>query len=190
MTALCRPLPTTTFMILAGLPIEDLPHLDDWMDQILHAEGGPEAVEHSNTVVMRALHRYLIEQFEAREALIDPPNDLLTGLVHTKPEGVPWIRHEQVQSPVSILFAALESVTGVLGLSLLFLAEHPGHLKQLVDDPALIPDAVEEFVRYNSPTVVELMAEFSLVPGSEPRRTWNVSFGLDNLDVVLPPLVG
>jgi cytochrome P450 len=143
----CRPLPTLTFVLLAGLPVEDLPKLQAWMHQLLGVGGEPDR-EHNEQVVAPAIHQYFRELLERREAMSDPPNDVLTGIVNASLGDEPWSRQDQVFCIMQLVMAGMETVTSTLGLTLLFLAENPSHRMQLVDDPALIPDAVEEFLRY------------------------------------------
>ena len=46
--------------------------------------------------------------------------------------------------------AGLDTVTSMLSLSIYYLAGHPDKMQELVDDPEVIPGAVEELLRYNS----------------------------------------
>ena len=48
------------------------------------------------------------------------------------------------------MIGGLHTVTGTLGNSLIYLAEHPEQRDRLVADPALIPSAVEELLRWES----------------------------------------
>jgi cytochrome P450 len=150
MADFCRPLPTVTFFLLAGLPIEDLPQLQSWIDQLLHGHGDAASLEHNNTVIAPALHGYFRERLEEREAMADPPDDVLTGITRATLGDVPWSRQDQILAIMQLVFAGLETITSMLGLALLYLAEHPEQLALLVDDPGRIPDAVEEFLRYNT----------------------------------------
>jgi cytochrome P450 len=49
-----------------------------------------------------------------------------------------------------LFMAGLDTVTNSLGFTWMFLAQHPGHRRQIVEDPRIIPDAVEELLRYYS----------------------------------------
>ena len=149
MAEFCHPLPGAAFFLLAGLPIEDLPQLQSWVDQLVTSHGDV-AVEHNNTVIAPTFQKYLQDCLEERETMSDPPDDVLTGIVQAKLDGVPWSREDQVFVIEQFVIAALESVPGLLGMNLLYLAQHPEQLAQLVDDPSLIPAAVEEFLRYNT----------------------------------------
>jgi cytochrome P450 len=150
MAEFCRPLPTVTFFLLAGLPLEDLPRLQSWTDQLLHGHGDEAAREHNSAVIAPSVHKYFLDRLEEREAMSDPPDDVLTGVTRAKLGDVPWSRRDQILAIMQLVFAGLETITSMLGLALLYLAEHPEQLTQLVDDPELIPDAVEEFLRYNT----------------------------------------
>jgi hypothetical protein len=149
MAEFCHPLPGVAFLLLAGLPVEDLPQLQSWVDQLARGYDDTE-VEHNNTVIAPTLQKYLQDRLEEREAMSDPPDDVLTGIIQARLGDVPWSRQDQVLAIEQLVIAALESVPGLLGMNLLHLAQHPEQLAQLVDDPTLIPAAVEEFLRYNT----------------------------------------
>jgi cytochrome P450 len=148
MAAFCRPLPTITFILMAGLPVEDLPQLQIWMDTLLKAGGDPEKREYATDVVSPLVREYFHQKLNERETMLDPPNDVLTGIVRAKLGGNPWSKEDQIYCIMQLVFGGLETVMSTLGLSLLFLAENPEHRRQLVDNRAIIPDAVEEFLRY------------------------------------------
>lgn len=58
------------------------------------------------------------------------------------------ITHSEVLGECSnALFGGLDTVAGTMGFFARFLAENPAHRQQLIDDPALIPDAIEELMR-------------------------------------------
>jgi cytochrome P450 len=92
---------------------------------------------------------YLESELDARRT--DPRDDIITLVLHSTINGVPLSRPEMLGGLVLILIAGLDTVWNVLSNSLLYLAGAPADRRRLAGDPALIPQAVEEFLRYFAP---------------------------------------
>ena len=86
--------------------------------------------------------------FELRRR--EPGDDLTTQLVRAEEEGS-RLSNEELTANIILLFGAgHETTVNLIGNGLLALHRHPDQLRLLRDDPALIPNAVEEFLRYDS----------------------------------------
>lgn len=81
----------------------------------------------------------------------DPADDLITALVQAEEEGDRLSRDELLAMVVFLLFAGHETTTGLLGNSIVALAEHPEQRALIRNDPGLWPNAVEELIRWDSP---------------------------------------
>jgi cytochrome P450 len=92
---------------------------------------------------------YLEAELDARRT--DPRDDIITLVLHSSINGVPLSRSEMLGGLVLILIAGLDTVWNVLSNSLLYLAGAPADRRRLAADPGLIPQAVEEFLRYFAP---------------------------------------
>jgi cytochrome P450 len=141
-----REFPTTIFMGLMGLPLEDAKQFMAWEDKILHRtnESDPDASEmlKAQTEVMG----YFTDLIRKRR--VEPADDLVSAALTWTIDGQK-IPTEDVLSMCLLMFmAGLDTVTAQLGYSFLHLATHPEDRRRLVDDPAIIPVAVEEFLRY------------------------------------------
>jgi len=95
---------------------------------------------------------YIDELLAEREPLPDDelPDDVLTAMLHARRDGTlsgPEVRHIGHQ----LLIAGHETTTSLLGMMMLRLLQHPEAMQALRDDPALIPGAIEEALRYDSP---------------------------------------
>ena len=129
----------------------------------------------------------LPELMEQRRA--DPQDDLISGLVHAEIEedGVTrTLTLEEIVAFVQLISSAgTETVARLLGFGAVTLAQHPDQRQLLVDDTSLIPNAVEELMRYEAPsptqsrwvardvelhgTVVKRGSKLSLLNGSGDR---------------------
>jgi cytochrome P450 len=136
-----QPFPTTIFTAMLGLPNSESKQFVEWNSVMLHEFDDPARRAEAG-VEINAYLRDLIEQRAA-----DPQDDLVSQLLDTSIDGVPVTR-DTVQNFTFLLFVAgLDTVTAALAFAFRFLAEHPAHRQQLLDEPDVIPGAVEELLR-------------------------------------------
>ena len=149
--------PTHVFLTLLGLPLENLPTFLAMKDGIIRpnhvvgtAFGTPEAVAHQKATA-DSIYAYFDEVLDERER--EPRDDLLSEFLATEVDGVRLTRHEILDICFLFLIAGLDTVTATLDCMFAFLAEHPDHRRQIVEDPELIPSAVEEMLRWETPVM-------------------------------------
>ena len=148
----CVPLPTIIFVRILGLPDSDRPFFLQFVDDLVHANtGAPETDAELRMNAALRMFGYLDEQITLRDADPDAYPGLLTGLVQTEVDGDRLSKQEQLNIAFLMMIAGLDTVTGALSCMFARLASHPDEQQQLRDDPALIPSAVEELLRYESP---------------------------------------
>jgi cytochrome P450 len=87
----------------------------------------------------------------ARERRGDPGDDLISGLVHVVDEGETLTEDELVGTCVLLLNAGHEATVNATLLGWCALFRHPDRLRELREDPSLIPSAVEELLRFQTP---------------------------------------
>src|SRR5581483_10050500 len=92
-----------------------------------------------------------------------PSDDLMTELLtaeFTDEHGtVRTLTRDEVLGYIGLLSGAgNETTTRLIGWAGKLLAEHPDQRRDLVDDPALIPNAIEELLRYEPPSPVQARA--------------------------------
>jgi cytochrome P450 len=150
------PLPCAAFLSLLGLPLSDLSVFLEIKDDIIRP-GQRKGVAFlpiaESTAIRAAAGRRLYAYFEA---VIDdrtprPSDDLLSSLVHAEIDGEKLTREEILDICFLLLLAGLDTVTATLGCSIAYLARHPEQRRRIVDDPSLIPGAVEELLRWETP---------------------------------------
>lgn len=149
--------PTQVFLTILGLPLDDLPTFLAMKDGIIRpnhvvgtAFGSHEAVTHQ-----KATAQSIYDYFDAvlDERAQEPRDDLLTEFLATEVDGVRLTRHEILDICFLFLIAGLDTVTATLDCMYAFLADHPDHRRQLVDDPDVIPAAIEELLRWETPVM-------------------------------------
>jgi cytochrome P450 len=74
-------------------------------------------------------------------------DELLTTIASGSVDERPLTELEAIQVATLVMLAGLDTVASFLGFMMLFLAENPGHRRQLIDDPDSIPGAVGELLR-------------------------------------------
>jgi cytochrome P450 len=90
---------------------------------------------------------YFVELIKERRRRPGP--DLLTQLVEARDRGA--LSDEELLATITLVFTAgFVTTTNLIGNGLLALLRHPAELARLASDPALLPVAVEEMLRYDS----------------------------------------
>lgn len=150
---LAVPLPVTVIAEVLGIPAQDLPDLHRWSDGIVegfHADRSLRTLPTGARVGRHvlALHRYMRRNFERlRES---PGDDVLSALLASNQDG--GLSDEELfWFALMLLVAGNETTTNLIGSMLLALARDPDAYARLREDPALIPGAIEEAVRWASP---------------------------------------
>ena len=149
------PLPSEIFLALMGLSDEDLPQFLQWRDQSIRPDVEPGDYEGAKRIRDQAAHE-ISEYFRGaiERCRAAPADTLLSRIVHSTIDGEPLSETELLGMSHLLLLGGLDTVTASLDCMVNFLATHPDHRQQLVDDPSLIPKAVEELLRWLSPVMV------------------------------------
>jgi cytochrome P450 len=149
------PLPVLVISEIVGIPEDDRERVKQWCDDFALVAANFYANIASEQQMERALHStmafrtYLAAQVD--EIHRAPRDDLLSSLVHAEEEGHRLTLDELLANTILLLLAGNETTTNLLGNGLVALLQHGEQLRRLRDDPTLIPTAVEEFLRYDSP---------------------------------------
>ena len=147
------PLPSTIFLNLFGLPLSELPQLLEFNERTQRPEG-TTSEEHLAYRAANAgdVYRYF-EAVIAERRTVPPRDDLLSKLLTTEVEGERLSDEDVVDISFLMILAGLDTITDTLTCSFKFLAEHPAHRQQIIDDPSVIPSAVEELLRWETPVM-------------------------------------
>ncbi|MGH1489511.1 MAG: cytochrome P450 [Acidimicrobiales bacterium] len=101
----------------------------------------------------------------AAKRLAEPADDLLTALVQVEDDGDRLDRNELISMALLLLIGGHETTSSLIGNSIVALSRHPGASKKLDSNPALNRNAIEEFLRYDSPvqaTDRTVVSEFTI----------------------------
>jgi cytochrome P450 len=143
--------PSAVFLGLMGLPWEELGTLVGLRDGLLHP-GTPESTPQERTAIQRETAQQVYSYFDRilddREA--NPRDDVLSALVgHGEADSLS--RDEALGTCFVLLTAGLDTVTDSLTCFWAYLAQHPDRRREIAADPEVIPHAVEELLRWETP---------------------------------------
>ena len=156
MEAVAKPLPVIVIAEMLGVPPEDRARFRGWSDRRARILEPTIGAEEREDAVRAAddLDTYFAPIVKERRA--DPQDDILSGLAQAEEEGDRLDEREMLTMLRLLLIAGNETTVNLIGNGMLALLRHPEQLQRLRDDPSLIPSAVEELLRYDSPVQLDL----------------------------------
>jgi cytochrome P450 len=151
-------LPSMVISSLLGVPAEDQETFRHTIDRLFHIEPDMGMVNEVSIMAGAELSHYLADQLDERRT--SPRDDLFTALVEaqiTEDDGRTrrLTRSEGTAFAVLLLSAGTETVARLLGWTAVILGAHPEQGADLAADPSLIPNAIEELLRYEAPSPVQ-----------------------------------
>ncbi|GLZ41248.1 cytochrome P450 [Actinokineospora sp. NBRC 105648] len=151
LTGLAAPLPIEVIGELLGVPAEDRHRLRPWSNAIvkMYEYGLPAEQAAAAERAAREFADYLRELAERRA--VEPGDDLVSDLVAVRDGTDRLTTDELVATGVLLLMAGHEATVNVVGNGVLALLRHRDQWDRLVADPALLPTAVEELIRFDAP---------------------------------------
>ena len=142
---LFKPLPSFVVAHYLGVPAEDRFYFDQWTEQIVAAAAEGRTGDPTSGIV--DLLAYFTDLVERRR--VEPRGDMVSQLVALGEDTVSimWI----LGFAFTMVTGGNDTTTGLLGGSAVLLHQRPDQRRRLVDDPSMIPSAVEELLRLTSP---------------------------------------
>jgi len=136
---------------MLGVPAEDRHLLRPWSADIcgMYELNPPEDVQRTAVRAAVEFSDYLRKLARARRA--EPGDDLITALAHVVDEGDRLTEDELIGTCVLLLNAGHEATVNATGNGWWTLFRNPGQLERLRSAPSLVPTAVEELLRYDTP---------------------------------------
>jgi cytochrome P450 len=141
-------LPSMVICELLGVPSSDREWVKDKIDTTFHIEPEVGMINDVSLTARIELDRYLTALLQERTA--DPGDDLLSGLTQAD-----LTLRECADFANLLVSAGTETVARLLGWAAVVLDEHPDQRADLAADPSLLPNAVEELLRYEAPSPVQ-----------------------------------
>ena len=147
------PVPMRVIAEMLGVSTDLLDDFRRWSDAFIELNDQNETRDEAETNQYFASIIEFNDYFtqELQDRVNAPRDDLLTALAHADDDGKPLSIESQLSMTFVLLVAGNETTRGLLANAAKLLFEHPDQRRLLADDPSLLPNAVEEFLRYQSP---------------------------------------
>jgi cytochrome P450 len=167
-TRYAQHIPVRVIAEMLGVPKEDGDRFRLFIHRILETPGeGIDGLQYEDT-----LDHYLAQVIDDHR--VHPRDDLIGFLLAAEMDGQP-LAPEHVRGTVGLLLlAGIDTTWSAIGASLWHLSQHAEHRRRLVEDPGVLPLAVEEFLRFYAPvTMARIVAEDTEIGGRRlGARDW------------------
>lgn len=173
---LAYPLPVIVISELMGIPAEDRDRFKRWSDVIVSQTRTGAATE-DHQAANQEMTGYFLDLIEHRRRR--PGDDLISNLLAAEIDGQKLNVAELLGFCALLLVAGNETTTNLIGNAVLCFTEVPGTIDRLLQEPALLPQAIEEVLRFRSP--VQSMYRVSVadttlggveIPAGAPVVAW------------------
>jgi hypothetical protein len=150
---LAEPMPAIVTAELMGVPVADHEQLKSWSTDFAEMLGN---FQHNPDRIPRVLRSVenMTSYFRSaiREQRERPRDGLIHALMTAEVEGSRLTEEEVIANVIVTMVGGQETTTNLIGNGVLSLLRNPDQLQKLRQDSSLIPSAVEELLRYESPS--------------------------------------
>jgi cytochrome P450 len=174
------PLPVQVIAELLGVPEEDFERVHDYSNMSMVPVEG-ETQEDADAR-FQAGYRGLIDYFQylVKKRRADPQNDMISAMISAGDSSDRLNATELIGSCMLLLIAGHETTVNLLGKGLYTLVKHPDQLARLKAQPNLLPTAIEEMLRYESP-----VQNSTFRVTTQPYEVGGEQIGPDQLVIVM-----
>ena len=145
------PLPIIVISEMLGIPGHHQARFREWTHKLAQGALNPG----QTNLVQEALQEFIdYIQSLISEKRVRPGNDVISGLLQAYDEGDKLNENELLSTIWLLITAGHETTVNLIGNGTLALLQHPEQMQLLREDPALLPAAVEELLRYAGPVMI------------------------------------
>jgi cytochrome P450 len=170
---IAAPLPATVTAEMLGVPTSDHEQLKDWSATFAEMLGNFQHNPNHAPQVLRAVEE-MENYFRAaiREQRVHPREGLINSFLTAEINGDRFTEEEVIANTIVTMVGGQETTTNLIGNGMLTLLRHPEQMNQLRNDLSLIPSAVEELLRYESPSqhTARITPEDTTIGGKQIRK--------------------
>jgi cytochrome P450 len=143
-----RELPAQAICLVLGIPDADRRDLLDWLDRGIEADS--TSIVSSDAT--RLIREYAAELIERKRA--EPDGGIMSTIVHARLDDGSRLDDRELTAFFALLFpAGAETTRSAIAGGIKAFVDHPDQFDRLRADPGLVPSAVEEIVRWTTPSV-------------------------------------
>ncbi|CAN5666128.1 cytochrome P450 [soil metagenome] len=167
--AYAQHIPVRVIADMLGLPKDDGDRFRGFIHRIIEKPG-----EYAGTLEPEETLLYYLTGHITRRRNEAPQDDLIGFLLSTEVDGEP-LTNEHIFGTIALLIiAGIDTTWSAIGASLWHLAQNPEDRQRLIDDPAVLPFAIEEFLRFYAPVTMARIAAVDTEIGGCPvaARDW------------------
>ena len=151
-SAVAAELPIQMLAELLGVEQEDRKKLFEWSNVMIGGDDPDMRIDRDQVMaVFGELFQYALKLRASRQE--KPSDDLLSMLVNTEVDGKAMELGDYVSAFILLVVAGNETTRNSISGGVLALSQYPDERQKLVDDPSLIPNAVDEIIRWVAPVV-------------------------------------
>ncbi len=159
-------IPVYVIARMLGLPLEDSDYFRETVHMVLE-EIGAEFGERQGA--FEKLDAYLMKHVQ--DHIENPKDDLIGFLLNAKIYDQPLSPQHVVGTIILLMVAGIDTTWSSIGSSIWHLAQHPSDLARLVNEPELLPTAIEELLRAYAPvTMARIVKEDAEIGGCPVKR--------------------
>ena len=159
-------IPVYVIARMLGLPLEDSDYFRETVHMVLE-EIGAEFGERQGA--FEKLDAYLT--MHVQDHIDNPKDDLIGFLLNAKIYDQPLSPQHVVGTIILLMVAGIDTTWSSIGSSLWHLAQHPSDLQRMVNEPELLPTAIEELLRMYAPvTMARIVTEDAEIGGCPVKR--------------------
>ena len=155
--AYAKYIPPSVIRTMLGFPEDDIERFIEFINIVL--EGIDHPLE-QRIEEFAPVEEYFVAQME--EHMANPRDDLTSYLLNVEIEGQKLQPEHVFGTMVLVLIAGIDTTWSAIGSSLWHLASHPDDLARLVNEPDLMPVAIEEFLRYYAPVTMARLVKHDM----------------------------
>ena len=159
-------IPVYVIARMLGLPLEDSDYFRETVHMVLE-EIGAEFGERQGA--FEKLDAYLA--MHVQDHIDNPKDDLIGFLLNAKIYDQPLSPQHVVGTIILLMVAGIDTTWSSIGSSIWHLAQHPSDLKRMVNEPELLPTAIEELLRMYAPvTMSRIVSQDAEIGGCPVKR--------------------
>jgi cytochrome P450 len=140
------PLPVTVIATILGIPLKDMDRFKIWSNNIV---GGSQRDFENFPNIMKEMISYFQSLMIQKEK--KPDDSLIYAVISAEVDGEKLSMMESLGFFILLLVAGNETTTNLISNAMLTFDENPESYREIVDDKKLIPQSLEEVLRYRSP---------------------------------------
>jgi cytochrome P450 len=141
--------PTSAFLTVIGVPVSETQRFVTWVDDFFAGFSGDPAALERMAGALQEIREYWVAALAERRGKPEVPGDLASHLLHASYDGERPLTDDEMLDMLTVLvLAGLDTTRGELGYMFHHLSRHPEDRHRLIAEPAIIPLAVEETLRY------------------------------------------